>query len=128
MGDLYISLENLEQYNESIRKYLRGMLNGKYNYTDISLLGVPTAPTAPTGTENNQIATTAYVVNTIERNFNLFSHYKTKYDFPNVGDTDHFFIDDSTGDMYLYGVNGNGTYTSVGTASGDTLYGGSADA
>jgi len=56
---------------------------------------------------------------------NLFRHYESIYEFPNVGEGNCFYVDDSTGDMFLFGIKEN-TYTSVGIANRDTIYGGEA--
>lgn len=53
--------------------------------------------------------------------------YNTFYDFPNVPseqEKDMIFLDKSTGDMYLFGINDSLTYTSIGISSQDYIYGG----
>ena len=55
----------------------------------------------------------------------LYKHYDSKYDFPNIGEPGYFYIDDSNGDVFLFGIVG-ATYTSVGIANDDTIYGGNA--
>ena len=55
----------------------------------------------------------------------IYKHYETKYDFPNIGEPGYFYIDDSNGDVFLFGITG-AVYTSVGIANDDTIYGGNA--
>lgn len=56
----------------------------------------------------------------------LFVRCDTRYQFPSIGDKNHIYVDSSTGDLYMYGSNGAGTYVSIGMASGDVINGGSA--
>lgn len=56
----------------------------------------------------------------------LFVRCESRYQFPNIGDTNHIYIDTSTGDAFLYGSNGAGTYVSIGIASADVIDGGDA--
>lgn len=53
----------------------------------------------------------------------LFKHYASVYEFPNIGEENYIYVDDSTGDTFLFGVIEN-TYTSIGIATNDTIYGG----
>lgn len=53
--------------------------------------------------------------------------YPSKYEFPNIPSDqqkDMIFLDASTGDMYVFGLNNTSAYTSIGLASQDTIYGG----
>lgn len=56
----------------------------------------------------------------------LFKSYSSKYEFPNIGEPNYFYIDESTGDIYLWGIEGF-HFTSVGIANHDTIYGGSSE-
>lgn len=49
--------------------------------------------------------------------------FDSRYSFPNTGDASHFYVDQSTGDMYLFNTDTN-IYVSVGLSNGDTIYGG----
>ena len=51
--------------------------------------------------------------------------FATHFDFPNVGEKDKLYLDQSTGDLFLFGIVGQ-TYTSVGVANDDVVYGGGA--
>lgn len=51
--------------------------------------------------------------------------FNTHYEFPNIGEHNKFYLDKSTGDMFVFGVNGN-VYTSVGVANDDIVFGGGA--
>jgi hypothetical protein len=53
----------------------------------------------------------------------LYKHYPSKYEFPNIGEPNYIYVDESNGDCFLFGVNGP-VYTSLGTASGDIICGG----
>ena len=55
--------------------------------------------------------------------------YPSKYEFPNIppeGQRDMIFLDASTGDMYVFGLNNNASYSSIGIANKDAVYGGDA--
>ena len=67
-----------------------------------------------------------YCLNPAQDLNNLFKHYATRYEFPNVGQADCIYVDDSTGDTFLFGVIEN-TYTSIGIATNDIIYGGDSD-
>lgn len=57
----------------------------------------------------------------------MIIRYNTFYDFPNLPsaqERDMIFLDKSTGDMYLFGINDSLTYTSIGISSQDYIYGG----
>ena len=57
----------------------------------------------------------------------LIVSYNSFYDFPNIPSEeqrDMIFLDESTGDMYVFGLNNNLTYTSIGLANNDTIFGG----
>lgn len=64
-------------------------------------------------------------LNPIKSIADLFKIYPTYYEFPNVGEHNYFYIDQSNGDVFLWGVVG-AHYTSVGVANKDTIYGGDA--
>ena len=53
----------------------------------------------------------------------LFKFYPTIYDFPVVGEDNYFYIDQSTGDVFLWGIVGD-YFTSVGVANDDEINGG----
>lgn len=57
----------------------------------------------------------------------LFVRCETKYAFPNIGETNKIYIDVSTGDLFMYGINGTGLYTSIGVANTDVIDGGGAN-
>ena len=67
-----------------------------------------------------------YCINATQDLKGLFKHYTNIYEFPNVGVPDCIYVDDSTGDTFLFGVIEN-TYTSIGIATNDTIYGGNSD-
>lgn len=55
--------------------------------------------------------------------------YNSRFEFPNIPPEDKrdmIFWDRSTDDLYLFGLGGTLTYTSIGLANQDTIYGGSA--
>ena len=56
---------------------------------------------------------------------NIYKHYNSRYEFPNIGEKSFIYVDDSNGDLFLFGVIG-AVYTSIGLANDDTIYGGSA--
>lgn len=60
----------------------------------------------------------------------LLVQYPTYWDFPNIPqekDRDMIFLDKSTGDMYVFGLNNTLAYTSIGVSNQDTIYGGDAN-
>lgn len=62
-----------------------------------------------------------YVVNFKE----LIVEYNTYADFPNIpsnSQKDMVFLDKSTGDMYVFGLNNSLTYTSIGISNQDIIY------
>lgn len=65
-------------------------------------------------------------LNPVKSITDLFKYYPTIYDFPNIGEKDFFYIDQSTGDIFLWGAAG-AYYTSVGVANRDTIYGGGSE-
>lgn len=59
----------------------------------------------------------------------LIVEYNTYWDFPNIPSNDikdMVFLDKSTGDMYVFGINNSLTYSSIGLSTQDTIYGGDA--
>lgn len=55
----------------------------------------------------------------------IYKHYNTRFEFPNVGESGYIYVDDSNGDVFLFGIV-PGVYTSIGLANDDTIYGGDA--
>ena len=62
------------------------------------------------------------------KNFkDLLVEYESYYDFPNVPSEEErnmIFLDKSTKDMYVFGLNNSLTYSSIGIANQDYIYGG----
>lgn len=59
----------------------------------------------------------------------LILEYDSFYDFPNIpsdSEKNMIFYDKSTGDMYLFGLNNDFTYTSIGLSSQDIIFCGNA--
>ena len=57
----------------------------------------------------------------------LLRPYNSYFEFPNIppqSQKDMIFLDKSTGDMYVFGLNNSLTYSSIGIASNDVIYGG----
>lgn len=57
----------------------------------------------------------------------LLKIYDSYYDFPNIpkeNEKDMIFVDNSTKDMYVFGLNNSLTYTSIGISNQDSVYGG----
>lgn len=57
----------------------------------------------------------------------LLRPYNSYFEFPNIppqSQRDMIFLDKSTNDMYVFGLNNSLTYTSIGMASNDIVYGG----
>ena len=57
----------------------------------------------------------------------LLRPYNSYFEFPNIppqSQRDMIFLDKSTGDMYVFGLNNSLTYSSIGMASNDVVYGG----
>lgn len=53
----------------------------------------------------------------------LFNHYPNKGEFPEVGVGNRLYVDDSNGDVYVFGVINN-EYSSLGFANNDIISGG----
>ena len=70
-------------------------------------------------------ALTRTCINPIDNIGDIYKHYESKYSFPNIGEQNYIYVDDSNGDLYLFGIVG-ATYTSIGLANNDTIYGGNA--
>ena len=57
----------------------------------------------------------------------LIKKYPSYYNFPNIppdDEKDMIFLDESTGDMFVFGLNNTLTYTSIGLSNQDSIYGG----
>ena len=55
----------------------------------------------------------------------IYKNFASQEDFPLVGEKGYIYVDESTGDLFLFGITG-ATYTSIGISNHDTIYGGSA--
>ena len=55
----------------------------------------------------------------------IYKSYNSFDDFPAVGEEGFIYVDNSNGDVYLFGITGP-TYTSIGLSNHDTIYGGNA--
>lgn len=57
----------------------------------------------------------------------LLVYYDSAYEFPNIPSDeqkDMIFVDSSTGDIFVFGLNDTLVYTPIGLANNDTIYGG----
>lgn len=60
----------------------------------------------------------------------LIREYDSYYDFPNIPDEkdkNMVFLDKSTGDMFVFGLNNTLAYTAIGISSQDYIYGGNSN-
>lgn len=87
-----------------------------------SMTGTPTAPTAAAGTNNTQIATTAFVTNAKD-----VLEYTDYSDFPLTGAAGNIYVDKTTNTMYRWGTSsyiqmGGGTPSAITNNEIDALF------
>lgn len=110
------------QKNPIIQEYIQQHNISNQAHQDIRLLiqnAINSIPTKVSQLQND----VKYIKNFKE----LIIEYNTYYDFPNIpsqNQKDMVFLDKSTGDMYVFGLNNSLTYTSIGLSNQDQIYGG----
>lgn len=120
--NINIFIDNYFQQNPIIQNYIQEHNISNQAHQDIRLLiqnAINSIPTKVSQLQNDK----KYI-----RNFKeLIVEYNTYYDFPNipsVNERDMVFLDKSTGDMYVFGLNNSLTYSSIGISNQDYIYGG----
>ena len=115
-------IDSYFQENPIIQEYIQEHNISQQAHEDIRLLiqnVINTIPTKVSELENDS----KYVKDFKE----LLVSYNSYLEFPNIppqNERDMIFLDASTGDMYVFGLNGILSYTSIGLTNQDTIYGG----
>lgn len=110
------------QEHPIIQEYIQEHNISQQAHQDIRILiqnAIATIPTRISQLQNDS----NYIKNFKE----LLVEYNTYWDFPNIPserERDMIFLDKSTGDMYVFGLNNSLTYSSIGISSQDYIYGG----
>lgn len=117
-------INNYFQENPVIQEYIQEHNISQQAHEDIRLLiqnAINSIPTKISELQNDS----KYITNFKE----LLVEYPTYWDFPNIPseqEKNMVFLDKSTGDMYVFGLNNTLAYSSVGISNQDDIYGGDA--
>lgn len=124
-----VSKENIDyiinqyfQQNPIIQQYIHLHNISNQAHNDIRTLiqnAINQIPTKISDLQND--------VNYILNFKDLIKKYPSYYNFPNIppdDEKDMIFLDESTGDMFVFGLNDTLTYTSIGLSNQDSIYGG----
>ena len=110
------------QENPILQQYIAQHNISQQAHQDIRILIQNVLETIPTRISQLQNDSN-YIKNFKE----LLIEYNTYWDFPNIpseNERDMIFLDKSTGDMYVFGLNNSLTYSSIGISNQDYIYGG----